>query len=171
MYHDKNLQFLADKIVELNNAIFYSHSNSPLKIHNTVIQTYQVDSNGCISFFIQRPQQLISQFDREFPVGLNYFRKGKDFYINIFGKARIINDPEELAYENHLSAEEINNALTTHAFIKVNILKAEVHERGLERKNPLVKSMVNAFAVLFESFRSSRSYDFSPGTSMHNYGF
>jgi len=112
MHNEKILHFIAEKIEDIKVAIFYCHSNSPLKINNTIIHTYKVDDCGNITFFINRPQQLISQFDREFPVGLNYFKKGKNYFMNIFGKARIIHDPEELAYQKDLTAEEINNALT-----------------------------------------------------------
>src|ERR1700712_3400130 len=128
MHNDKALQFISEKIEEIKVAIFYCHSNSPLKINNTIIQTFKVDDCGNITFFINRPQQLISQFDREFPVGLNYFKKGKNYFMNIFGKARIIHDPEELAYQTDLTPEEINTALTTHILVKVQILRADFHD-------------------------------------------
>ena len=113
MDNDKILHFIAEKIEDIRLAIFYCHSNSTLKINNTIIHTFKVDDNGNISFFINRPQQLISQFDQEFPVGLNYFKKGKITYLNIFGKARIINDPEELAYETDLNCRR-NQQCTYH---------------------------------------------------------
>jgi hypothetical protein len=170
MHNEKLLHFIAEKIEEINLAIFYCHSNSPLKINNTIIHTYKVDDNGCISFFINRPQQLISQFDREFPVGLNYFKKGKDFFMNIFGKARIINDPEELAYETDLTQEEINSALTTQVLIRVKILKVDFYDNNYEKKNLFAKKVWSIFSSLFDSFgAASGTYDFSG--SMHNYGF
>ena len=172
MDNDKILQFIAEKIEDLELAIFYCHSKSPLKIHNTIIQTCKVDPNGCISFFINRPPQLISQFEQEFPAGLNYFKKGKDYSLNIFGKARIINDPEELAYETDLTAEEINSALTTHILLKVKILKADFYDNNYEKKNLLLKKLSSVVARLFDSVgAASRSYDFSPRSSLQHFGF
>jgi hypothetical protein len=171
IHHDKALHFIAEKIDEIKVAILYCHSNSPLKINNTIINTFKVDDYGNITFFINRPQQLISQFDREFPVGLNYFKKGKNYFLNIFGKARIIHDPEELAYQTDLSAEEINTALTTHVLIKVQILKVDFYDNNYEKKNLVLKKMWSLFSSLFDSVgAASRSYDFS-GPAVHNYGF
>lgn len=169
--NDKIFHFIAEKIEEINVAIFYCHSNSPLKINNTIIRTYKVDDCGNITFFINRPQQLISQFDREFPVELNYFKKGKDYFMNIFGKARIVHDPEELAYQIDLSAEEINNALTTQVLIKVQILKVDFYDNNFEKKNLVVKKVWSLFSSLFDSVgAASKSYNFSE-PAVHNYGF
>jgi hypothetical protein len=171
IHNDKALHFITEKIEEIKFAIFYCHSNSPLKINNTLINTFRVDDCGDVTFFINRPPQLISQFDREFPVGLNYFKKGKDYFMNIFGKARIIHDPEELAYQTDLTAEEINMALTTHILIKVQILKVDFYDNNYEKKNLVLKKMWSIFSSLFDSMgAASKSYDFS-GSGIHNYGF
>ncbi|MDB5245699.1 MAG: hypothetical protein JWQ40_93 [Segetibacter sp.] len=170
MDNDKILHFIAEKIEDIRLAIFYCHSNSTLKINNTIIHTYRVDDNGNITFFINRPQQLIREFDQEFPVGLNYFKKGKNCFLNIFGKARIINDPEELAYETDLSPEEINSALTTHILIRVKILKVDFYDNDFEKKNLLLKKAWSVFAKLFDSLSASRSYDLSPRSSLHHFG-
>lgn len=172
MENEKALHFISEKIQDIKVAIFYCHSNCPLRINNTIINTYSVDDNGYISFFIKRPPQLISQFEQEFPVELNYFKKGKDYFMNIFGKARIVNDPEELAYQTDLSAEEINNALTTMVLIRVKILKVDFIDNNFEKKNLFFKKVWSVFSEMFNSFGdSSRSFDFSHPRSLHNYGF
>lgn len=172
MDNEKILHFIAEKIEDTRLAIFYCYSNSTLRINNTIIQTFKVDENGCISFFINRPQQLISQFEQEFPVGLNYFKKGKDYHLKIFGKGRIINDPEELAYETDLTAEEINSALTTKVLIKVNIIKVDFYDNNFEKKNLVLKKLWSVFSRLFDSLgASSRSFDFSSRPTLRHFGF
>ena len=172
MDNEKLLHFIAEKIDDIKLAIFYCHSNSPLRIHNTVINTCSVDDTGCITFFINRPQQLLSQFDQEFPAALNYFQKGKDFFLNIFGKARIINDPEELAYYTDLSAEEINSALTTQVMIRVKILTVDFHDTNFEKKNLFIRKIRSFFSSVFDSFgAASGSYSFTDTNTIHNYGF
>ena len=171
IHNDKALHFIAEKIEDIKVALFYCHSNSPLKINNTIINTCKVDDCGNITFLINRPPQLISEFDREFPVRLNYFKKGKNYFMNIFGKARIIHDPEELAYQTNLSVEEINTALTTHVLIKVQILKVDFYDNNYEKKNMFLKKIASILSSLFDSVgAASRSYDFSEQT-VHNYGF
>jgi hypothetical protein len=91
--------------------------------------------------------------------------------MNIFGKARIIHDPEELAYQTDLTAEEINNALTTQVLIKVQILKVDFYDNNYEKKNLVLKKIWSVFSQLFDSVgAASRSYDLS-GPATHNYGF
>lgn len=172
MDNEKLLHFIAEKVEDIKYAIFYCHSNSPLRINNTIINTYKVNENGQISFFINRPQQLLSQFDQEFPVGLNYFQKGKDYFMNVFGKARIINDPEELAYETDLTTDEINKALTTQVLIRVTILKVDFYDTKFEKKNIVWKKIAGFFSELFDSFGiASGSYDITTASTVHNYGF
>ena len=172
MDNEKLLHFIAEKIDGIKNAIFYCHSNSPLRINNTIINTFKVDETGFITFFINRPPQLLSQFDQEFPVGLNYFQKGKDYFLNIFGKARIINDPEELAYFSDLTVEEINSALTTQVMIRVKILTVDFHDTNFDKKNAFIKKVWSCFSSMFDSFgAASGSYSLNNASNIHNYGF
>src|SRR4051794_13540676 len=77
MDHGKILHFITEKIEDLGGAIFYSYSKSPLRINNTIIHCSRIDSCGALYFFIKRPGQSVSEFEKEFPAGLNYFKKGK----------------------------------------------------------------------------------------------
>lgn len=172
MDNEKILQFIAEKIEDTRVAIFYCHSKSILKIQNTVINTYKVDDTGTISFFINRPRQLVSQFEQEFPAGLNYFKKGKGYFLKIEGKARIINDPEELACETYLSPDELNSALTTHILLKVKIQKAEFYDNRFEATNLLVKKIKSVYSRLFDSAgAASASYDFNKHSPLQHFGF
>jgi general stress protein 26 len=91
------LGFISSKIGELETAVFHSHSNSVLNLNATVINTLKIDDNGYIWFFVNKPVQTINEFEKQFPVALNYYKKGATFFLNVFGVARIVNDPEELA--------------------------------------------------------------------------
>ena len=159
MDNEKLRQFIAMKIGDMQSAIFYCHSNSQLHINNTIINSSIVDHNGRVMFFINRPHQLLSHFDQEFPVALNYFRKGKNYFMKILGEARIINDPEELAYYSNLTDEEKVEAQTTKALVAVTISKVDFHDTNYEQKNPLSKKFWSLSSSLFDWFGSvSRSY-------------
>jgi hypothetical protein len=90
------LPFLQKSILELQDAIFFNAGNAVLKISDQVIHAIFVDPVGQVWFAVPRPAQSIEQFDREFPARLDFFKKGKQFYVKIAGKAVIVNDPEEL---------------------------------------------------------------------------
>jgi len=169
---DKNLIFIREKIKDLGIALFYSYSKSLLTIPTAIIYTHTVDENGDILFFINRPKQHINEFDQEFLAGLNYFKKGKNYFINILGQARIVKDPEELSYITHLSTDEVTKALTNQALIKVKILKVDFYNRNIEDKNYLVKKTQSIFYGLFDSGApSARSYNFSTNSIGQQYGF
>ena len=101
------LTFIEEKVMDLQNAIFFSLSDAVLKIPSCVIKVLQADELGQLWFVIPKPSQLIHAFDNTFPVKLDFFRKGRDYYLKILGKAFVVNDPEE-----------INNAECLHETIK-----------------------------------------------------
>ncbi len=171
MDNEKLFHFLAGKIDDIKSAILYCHSNSQLRVNNTIINFSKLDDNGRIIFFINRPHQLLSQYEQEFPVSLNYFQKGKSYFMNVHGSARIVNDPEELAYYD-LSDGEMTDALTSKVLVIVNVSMVDFFDTAYERKNLLLKKVWSLFSSLFDWFGSaSRSYRFGEPSSVHNYGF
>src|SRR5258708_34086046 len=90
------LTFIEEKVMDLENALFFSLSDAVLKIPSCVVKVLQTDELGQLWFVIPRPSQLIHAFDKTFPVKLDFFRKGRDYYMKIFGKAFLFNDPEEI---------------------------------------------------------------------------
>jgi general stress protein 26 len=101
------LTFVEEKVMDLENALFFSLSDAVLKIPSCVIKVLQADELGQLWFVIPKPSQLIHAFDKTFPVKLDFFRKGRDYYLKILGKAFLVNDPEE-----------INNADCLHETVK-----------------------------------------------------
>jgi len=88
--------FIRDKVRELENALFFSMSESVLKIPSCLIRVLEADELGQLWFIIPKPSQFIHAFDRSFPVKLDFFRKGRDYYLKIIGMAFLVNDPEEI---------------------------------------------------------------------------
>lgn len=126
MLNQSDLQFLQEKIRDLKNAIFFSQNTSLLRMATTIISVLKVDELGQMWFFVPRPQQALHEFDREFPVRLEFFRKGKKFFLHVSGKAFIITDPEEI---NSLVHEDIREQTGNHlVLIKVRMTKADYFE-------------------------------------------
>jgi hypothetical protein len=169
MHIDKNLQFIAAKIKDIEVALFHCQSNNLLRIPTSIIYTFRVDDEGNILFFLKRPKQHLSQFEKEFPVRMNYFRKGVSHYMNVYGVARIIDDPEELL-DYELNQTQINKALNTEILIKVKILKADYYEYDPEKNDSLlnkVKSFIYSFIAGQES--DARIFDFSSKGLLYDY--
>ena len=169
MTTDKNLQFITNRILDTKLAIFHCLSNSVLRLPTCVVNTYKVDDNGCVYFFMHKPRQLVSQFEQEFPVGVNYFKKGNNYSLHIIGKARIIIDPEELISHN-LTEEEMENALNKQLLVCVKILKVDYFDH--DKKNSLLQRVKAFIYELFDYAEpDARSFDFKPAPGIHHYGF
>jgi general stress protein 26 len=126
MLNNSELRFLQEKIQDLRNALFFSQNTSLLRIATTIVSVLKVDELGQMWFFVSRPQQALHEFDREFPVRLEFFRKGKEFFLHVSGKAYIVTDPEEI---NGLVHEEIREQTANHlVLIKVKMTKADYFE-------------------------------------------
>ena len=91
MTSDSNLQFIRQKIYELRSAIMYSMSNELVKIPNNIVTAIRVDNEGQLWFLSKRPAQFISECEQIFPARLHFYRKGISFFMEVSGKATIVN--------------------------------------------------------------------------------
>jgi hypothetical protein len=130
MLNQTDLRFLRGKIQELKHAIFFSQNTSLLRLATTIITLSKMDEMGQMWFFVPRPQQALQEFDREFPVRLEFFKKGRQFFLHVLGKAFIVTDPEEM---NGLVHDDIREQAADHlVLIKVRMLKADYFETPAE---------------------------------------
>jgi general stress protein 26 len=156
MMNTSQLNFLQTKISDIRTALFSNESDAVLKLPTTVINAITVDDAGQIWFFISRPQQLLQEFDREFPAKLNFFKKGTPYFLHITGKAFIISDPEEINHLVELSDSVREEAINyRHILVKMRIQKADYFERQQRNTSAGWSSMISKmFSWLF---------DFKPG--------
>jgi general stress protein 26 len=98
------ISFLQEKIQELQTALFFDDSESLLKLPTHVIAGTEIDTEGQMWFVIPKPLQQLGAFNQEFHAKLDFFKKGKDFYIKVLGKASIVTDKAEM--ENFIATSE-----------------------------------------------------------------
>ncbi len=135
MLNQTDLRFLREKIQELRHAIFFSQNTSLLRMATTIVTLSKMDELGQLWFFVPRPQQALHEFDREFPVRLEFFKKGRQFFLHVAGKAFIVTDPEEM---NGLVHDDIREQAADHlVLIKVRMLKEEYFETPAEGARPV----------------------------------
>jgi general stress protein 26 len=90
MIQDMSLAFLSEKMMELENALFMSESNALVSLPTHIVRITEVDSEGNIWFIIPKPTQVTESFSKEMPAKLDFFKKGKDFFVKISGVATIV---------------------------------------------------------------------------------
>ena len=123
-----NIKFLQQRIQEIGSALFYSLSSAVLKFPTTIVNTLKVDDLGNIWFFVNRPEQNLTEFDWEFPAQMQFYRKGKSYFLQIAGKACIINDPEEVNSLQGLPEDARAKAVHEMVLIKLSINVVQYHE-------------------------------------------
>jgi hypothetical protein len=127
--------FIQDKVRDLENALFFSMSDAVLKIPSCLIKVLEADELGQLWFMIPKPSQFIHAFDRSFPVKLDFFRKGREYYLKIFGMAFLVNDPEEINSVECLNEQIKKQARENESvLIKVKISHADYVENAPARE-------------------------------------
>lgn len=144
MVPESQINFLKTKIEELRSALFFSFSNAVLKMPTTIVSTLKVDEVGQIWFFIRRPSQYLHEFDKDFPARLDFFRKGKNFYMKINGKARIVDDPEEINSLVSLPEDIRSRAMDQMVLVKLKIQHADYFEKDLN-EHPNLLQLVKTY--------------------------
>ncbi|MBC7873919.1 MAG: pyridoxamine 5'-phosphate oxidase family protein [Ferruginibacter sp.] len=132
MANDNNLQFITEKIRQLRSAVMYSMSSSLVKLPNDIVTSVKVDEEGQLWFLSHSPAHLLKECEQVFPVRLHFFRKGYDFFVEVSGKATIVNTistPGDLNTEGGKNKDAILIKMTM-----ANIEYTEPHARKEKTK-------------------------------------
>src|SRR4051812_17094024 len=135
MATNQQLNFLQEKIRDIGSAIFFNLSDSVLKLPTSIVTTLKVDDYGFVWFFIQKPKQNLKEFESEFPVRLDFFKKGKGAFLQVIGKGWVVSDPEEMNSFVALPDETKQQAGNVMVLVKVKIMKAEYYETSTSRQS------------------------------------
>jgi general stress protein 26 len=142
------LTFVDEKVRDLENALFFSTSDAVLKMPTCVVRILEIDELGNLWFVVPKPSQRIHAFEKFFPVKLDFFRKGRDYYLKILGNAFIVNDPEDIN-----SVDVLNEAVKQRArknelvILKVKISHVDYAEK--HRSKVTMKILLSQVRGLF----------------------
>ncbi len=145
--------FLQEKIQEIGSAIFFNLSDSVLKLPTSIVNKVKVDDYGYVWFYLQKPKQNLKEFDLEFPVRMDFFRKGQSSFLQVNGKAWVVSDPEAVNTMAYLPDAKPNFS-DDMVLVKVKILKAEY----FETKTTSQSWWQNAMTTFTTWFRNSNNY-------------
>jgi hypothetical protein len=137
MLNDIQVGFLRDRIQEIGSALFSNTGNTAFKLPTSIINVLRVDAAGNIWFFLHSPEWFMDETDKEFPAKLDFYRKGKPFYLQVSGQALIITEEQQI---NELTATIPE--LTTHSFNDVMLIKVRVeHASCFEHRERTVSRL------------------------------
>ena len=113
------LEALKSKIMELQSALFFTESSSIVKLPTHVISDVELDNEGQIWFVIPKPAMHIEAYDKEIPAKLDFFKKGKDFFVKVRGIAYLQTDLHEA---NALLSAEMCERMKDEEVIAVKVV-------------------------------------------------
>lgn len=149
--------FITGKIQELQTAILNYHTDSVLKLPAEVVQTLHVDDIGCVWIAISKPAQFVNEFDRSFYVTLNYYKKGMPFFLNTYGVARIVTDPEETIQLPEILNEEQQKGKL---IVCVRILKANYYLKQHQGMQTLLQKCKHSISAFFSHNNGYHHFSF-----------
>jgi len=150
----QQLNFLQEKIQQIGSAIFFNLSDSVLKLPTSLVSTLKVDDYGYVWFFVKKPKQHLQEFENEFPVRLDFFKKGIDCFLQISGKGWVVKDPEEIMNCRMLLSDASLLGSSEMVLVKVKMLKAEYYETHSRQQNSWWQNVVGG---VFNWFRLGSS--------------
>ena len=62
-----------------------SESNALVSLPTHIVSISEVDEEGNIWFIIPRPTQVVESFSKAMPAKLDFFKKGKEFFLKVSG--------------------------------------------------------------------------------------
>src|SRR5262249_31926268 len=128
MVRDSNLQFVREKIIQLRHAVMYATSNGLVKPENDVVTAVDVDDEGHLWFTADKLPRLIDAYDKCFPARLRFYRKSLEFWMEISGKATIVNCHYYVDDDNSFGNKKIPKLL-----VKLNMTNIEYTEAHVKR--------------------------------------
>jgi general stress protein 26 len=132
MATDSNLQFIREKIYQVRSAIMYSMSDELVKLPNNIVTAVRVDDEGQLWFLSKRPLQFVSECEQSFPARLKFYRKGVSFFLEVSGKATIMNNTSEVKQPPQANAEKTTQQKPV--LIKMTMINIEYVESEEKRK-------------------------------------
>lgn len=160
MATNQHLHFLKEKVEDLGSAILFNLSDSVLKFPTALVSCQEVDDYGYVWFWVPKPRQSVREFDNGFPVRLDFYRKGKSFFLQVSGTAWVVTDPEEVS--NVAPVEGAKEKAPEMVLVKVKMQRADYHETQTGHTNSWWQNVVHNF---FAWFRSSNGYRAASGNT------
>jgi hypothetical protein len=133
MTSDMNLQFIKGKITQLRTAVMYSMSESLTRLPNDIVTALRVDDDGYLWFVCHGPHPSLKDYEQSFPARLSFFRKGCDFFVEVSGKATVVNNFYTKDADGHHSL-----------LVKMSMLNVEYNESSARRPQNKVESLLKS---------------------------
>ena len=165
MLTEKNISFLSQKLPDLQTALFLNQSDAVLKVPAAIIRLLKVDEDAQLWFFIPRPTQHLGEFEHAFLSDVQFYQKGKNYFITVTGKAYLVSDPEEVNGLLDLDEDVRTTALMSKVLVKVKIEDFRYYAAKRRTRQPLLSRLqVQLQGMIFHQRGRIKSLQLQPET-------
>jgi len=126
--NDAPIQFLRDRVSEIESALFFNESSDPIRLPTCIVTANGVDEDGYIVFFMTREHYYLPEIEHDFPARLDFYKKGKPFFLKIRGNATIITNVNDMGKYKNIYWDVRKKTNRQVMLIKVKINYAEYYE-------------------------------------------
>ncbi len=120
-------EIIRERVTDIRSALFFNVGSTPSVYSAGIISALEVDDEGHIFFFITRPEYLMLE-DRRFPSRLEFYRKGKPYFLKVNGVAELVTDEESLDRKFKAYGIPPDAAGKKLALVKVKVQQVEYNE-------------------------------------------
>ena len=152
----ESLSFLSEKIMELGTAILTCQGTSEIPYQSAIIQTTYIDNSGFVFLAVHKSMHLHQDPGKNFYVMLNYYKKGKPFFLNAFGLAKAATGHEHLALPENLKNELEEDKV----LLCVRILEANYHQTNVPAEENYLHKWIQKFTALFKGNSEQQRFHF-----------
>lgn len=159
IYHmqQQNQEFLLKCINEIGSALLYNQNAGLSGLHTTIINALAVDSNFQLYALIEKKQAGFYSEYQSFPSELLFFRKGKSFYLKVWGNAVVLEDVASFNKVTGSSNMDKDAVCETAAVLKISIENIYYHEY----RQPMYFGWKGRFKKIRDWFTGIKAFSFS----------
>jgi general stress protein 26 len=156
MATDTNLQFIKEKINQIRTAVMYTMSNSLVKLPNDLVTLVRIDEEANLWFLSRQPNHLPDQCETEFPARLCFYRKGINYFVEVSGKASVINNSYQVPEKYADTTELVSNQKPM--LVKMSMVNVEYNEPHAESSQTLFEGWLrNVYKWILKHVAVNRS--------------
>lgn len=156
---NKNLYFLQDKIRELRTAIFYNESTALVKLPTSVVYILHTDDEGNLWFLLPQPTQVLDELETQFPVQLDFHKKGVSFNLQVSGTASVVTDKKIIRSLKRKAPAGSYKARQPYIGIKVKMVQAQYFDRSTNEKKSFLQMLTDLFHNLWGVEQTHRYFE------------
>lgn len=166
----QNPDFLRQCVHEIGSALFYNQNSGLPGYQTTIINSLSVDEAFNLYAIVEKKVAGFYHGDRPFPAELLFYRKGKPFYLKMWGTAALVEDGNVWGNITGLENASTNLMDSSVGLLRISVENIYYHEY----KQPMYFGWKGKLSRMRDWFTGIRAFSFSlqlTAPQLHGHGY